>query len=267
MSHVRLLRCADSDLDVVNAARASFGKEVEEMSLSDEQLIEYLATGLRRKERLALVNRILACGRLDSMLGTGDDENEPFRMASAIIDEIQAISKHWAPFAHPVARFHLKAPLFVARQLWRSHVGAGGGDEQFAWSEESRRYLDGEPEFHKLVWRERAQDVKQGSGGLLADAADAEGAQDSTEVNAVLTYQALLRMGVAPEQARALLPQTLMVTWVWTGSLAFWARVCVQRLDMHAQGESRDVAVMLSAEMAKLFPVSWKALVLRGREV
>ena len=270
-STVTLLRCADSDLDVVNAARASFGKMVTEMRPSDEQLIEFLATGLRQKERLALIRRIVAIGNgyIDEWCnpeGTVPLEEDMIRDATAIIDEIQAIQKHWAPFAHPTARFLMRVPLAVARQFWKSHIGAAGGDEQYAWSEESRRYIDGEPEFYEIEeWRARAADKKQGSDGAHEDQLAAKGSSIQSETIAVRTYLDLIQSGYAPEQARMYLPQTMMVTWVWTGSLAFFARVALQRLDDHAQEESREVAKLLSNHMVKLFPVSWHALVLRGR--
>jgi len=78
--------------------------------------------------------------------------------------------------------------------------------------------------------------------------------------NHLSLYQALLSDGVAPEQARMVLPQNTMTEWIWTGSLMAFARVCKQRLDAHAQQETQEVAKMINDIVEPLFPVSWKAL-------
>ena len=51
-----------------------------------------------------------------------------------------------------------------------------------------------------------------------------------------------------------------MTQWYWTGSVMFWARVCKQRLDSHAQEEARDIAILISDICKNLFPLSWNAL-------
>jgi thymidylate synthase (FAD) len=75
-----------------------------------------------------------------------------------------------------------------------------------------------------------------------------------------MAYNDLLEAGVAPEQARMVLPQNTMTEWYWSGSLMAFARVCKQRLDPHAQAETREVAEGIDKECADLFPVSWSAL-------
>lgn len=74
------------------------------------------------------------------------------------------------------------------------------------------------------------------------------------------TYYSLLRDGLAPEQARIFMPQSMMTSWIWTGSLMAFARVCKLRLDPHAQQETQEVAKMINDIVEPLFPVSWKAL-------
>lgn len=74
------------------------------------------------------------------------------------------------------------------------------------------------------------------------------------------TYYSLIASGMAPEQARIFMPQAMMTSWIWTGSLMAFARVCKQRLDAHAQQESQEVAQMIQEVVQPLFPVSWKAL-------
>ena len=135
------------------------------------------------------------------------------------------------------------------------------------WNEVSRRYVDSEPEFFfPEVWRGRPTDgMKQGSSGVVTAlsynpfATPADEASTLCE-DALQVYNELLASGVAPEQARMILPQNMMTEWYWTGSLMFFARVCKERLAPSAQAETREVAEQISAIVAPLFPVSWAAL-------
>ena len=171
-----------------------------------------------------------------------------------------ATHAHWSPFAHAQACFRVKAPIFVARQLVKHQVGG-------VWNEVSRRYVDDEPEFFLPdSWRARAENVKQGSSQSqfidvfeYGDDYTANIPEDAVEI-CLEAYKRLLHKGVAPEQARMVLPQNTMTEWWWTGSLMFWARVCKQRLDAHAQAETQEIAQMINKHMEGLFPHSWKAL-------
>jgi thymidylate synthase (FAD) len=163
---------------------------------------------------------------------------------------------HWSPFAHTAVSFRITAPIFVARQLAKHQIGA-------AWNEESRRYVDDEPTFYlPTVWRERADNVKQGSGEALhlADNMVADMSYQAVIGTALKMYKSLLKRGVAPEMARMVLPQSTMTSWIWTGSLLFFARVCKLRLEAHAQVETREVAWLIADWCSTLFPVSWAAL-------
>jgi thymidylate synthase (FAD) len=161
---------------------------------------------------------------------------------------------HWSPFSHCFATFRVKAPFFVARQLQKHTVG-------LAWNEISRRYVDSPPEFYDPGnWRVRARNLKQGSGeGVVASPA-ALVAYEEAMGAARGAYETLIAVGVAPEQARMVLPMATMTEWYWSGSLAAWARVCRLRLAPDAQGETREVASEISRHMADLFPLSWAAL-------
>lgn len=183
------------------------------------------------------------------------EEGELYEADTKLIAYL-AKHNHWSPFAHCFASFRIKAPIFVARQLVKHQVG-------LAWNEVSRRYVDSEPEFFfPDVWRGRPEgSIKQGSsGGIVENEQALEWAQDAVQ-ECLNSYASLLgELGVAPEQARMILPQNTMTEWIWSGSLMAFARVCKLRLDSHAQAETHDVAVLIDAEMAKLFPVSWEAL-------
>lgn len=178
-----------------------------------------------------------------------------------------AAHNHESPFAHTALSMTVEAPLFVARQLWKSHVGAASGDVGvFAWNETSRRYVDDEPTIYTPdQWRGRADNVKQGSGGPLPsdDAALVSRVYETGAGAALAAYHSLLRRGVAPEQARMVLPQAMNTAWRWTGSILFFARVCRLRLDGHAQQETQEIARQIGAICNGAFPVSWKALMER----
>ncbi len=161
--------------------------------------------------------------------------------------------KHISPFGHCFASFHVKAPIFVARQLVKHKF--------LRWNEISRRYVDDEPEFYvPEVWRGRSADKKQGSEGeVKLRTLDAAIVSDSP-YDALSAYKAALNSGVAPEQARMVLPQSTMTEWYWSGSLDAFADMCNLRCKADTQAETREVAKQIDHKMIELFPVSWDAL-------
>lgn len=231
---VDLIDHMGDDVTVCNAARVSFNKRTEwvtktsnayswvELDVKDEKLIKYLAS-----------------------------------------------HGHWTPFGHCTAQFRIKAPIFVARQLVKHQTG-------LVWNEVSRRYVDSDPEFYfPTRWRKRALDKKQGSAdGEFIDIWEKPLQKDSwgmpiyampslhnvTQI-ALETYRRMLTKGVAPEQARIVLPINVMTEWYWTGSLYAFARVCNLRLPKDAQEETREVAAQISTHMQTLFPACWKYLI------
>ena len=221
-----LIEHMGTDLTVVNAARVSFSKTKEEMDMQDEKLINYLAK-----------------------------------------------HNHWTPFSHPQIMMREKVPIFVARQRFKHMVG-------FTYNEVSRRYVDDEPEFYVPdVWRSRPEgSVKQGSGEeevtsllLPQEQRVDEGSyewvgcpKDSYEDlihHAKFLYTQMIEAGVAPEQARMVLPQSMYTEYYVTGSLAAWARAYKQRIDAHAQVEIQELARSWDEIIRPLFPESWSALV------
>ena len=203
-----------SDLSVVNAARVSFGK-TSEMDMSDQ----WGPPKLKDKDA-KLIHYLAKHG-------------------------------HYSPFGHAFASFHIKAPIFVARQLVKHKF--------LRWNEISRRYVDDEPEFYEPdQWRGRSADKKQGSAGVI------EGI-DSTVVESLVKcakhdYNYLLAKGVSPEQARMVLPQSTMTEWYWSGSLDAFMDMCNLRCKLDTQYETRLVAEYILSEMINLFPVSVEAL-------
>jgi len=166
-----------------------------------------------------------------------------------------ASHKHWTPFGHIILQFRITAPMFVARQWYRHTVG-------FARNEESRRYIRNEPSvFHPTNWRSKPEgSIKQGSGQVHSASIDWEEQYKMLTDSAVDFYNRMIEDGVAPEQARMVLPQATETSWVETASLYAYARLCNERMQPDAQVEIRDLAEMVYNECADVAPVSWKEL-------
>lgn len=234
-----------SDLSVVNAARVSFGKKSEWEST--EELVEVEVDG----GVLVWPDAICRLSEKDTKLV-----------------HYLAKHEHYSPFGHCFASFHIKAPIFVARQLVKH--------EYLRMNEISRRYVDSEPEFYvPEVWRGRAKDKKQGSDGVVSCVSynhSVYGKQedytleflDYTDITLNI-YNGLLEDGVAPEMARMVLPQSMYTEWYWSGSMDAFANMCNLRLKEDTQYETRLVAQQIDKVMGELYPVSWKALV-QGEE-
>ena len=156
---------------------------------------------------------------------------------------------HWSPFGHASMQFHIKAPVFVARQLVKHQVG-------LTWNEVSRRYVDNEPEFYEPTeWRLAAEDKKQGSSEETVKYSISPAHKFAKEC-----YKNMLNLGIAPEMARMVLPQNLYTEWYWSGTLYAFSRVCNLRCAEDTQSETRTIADGIQKICAKEFPISWKEL-------
>ena len=164
---------------------------------------------------------------------------------------------HISPFFHPQVRLRIKMPIFVAREWFRHTIG-------LARNEVSRRYVDSDPE----LWtpcidglRERDPKLKQGSKDTPIEGADVvvEEMRGWNE-RALVFYKELLERKVAPEIARAVLPQGMYTEFIETGSLAAYARIWQLRTDPGAQREIQAYARGIEKLLMPYFPVSWKAL-------
>jgi thymidylate synthase (FAD) len=164
--------------------------------------------------------------------------------------------RHWTPFAHPQITLHIKAPISIRTQLFKHKIG-------MVENEISRRYVKDEPDYYIPEWRSAPSGgAKQGSDDFITDIVieDYDRAYNRVAMDAIDAYNLLLKEGVAPEQARFVLPQGVYTEWWWTGSLSAFARIYSQRIDPHAQWEVREYAAAISKLIEPLFPVSWKAL-------
>lgn len=173
--------------------------------------------------------------------------------------EFLAKHKHNTPFAHACVTLRCTAPIFIARQLGKHQVG-------FRWNEVSRRYKDGEAievEFFipDTVFGRPEKLMTQTAQPLPQDFADdIQYRMESHNKACIVEYEMLIGLGIAPEQARMVLPQSMMTTWIWTGSLLGWANMYKQRSTEHAQYEARLFAEEVNKIMSELFPVCWEAL-------
>ena len=226
--NVQLIDVMGSDLSVVNAARVSYDAQ-SDYEWSDEEGATNYTFGQED-------------GRIYLKLSDRDTKLIGFL----------AKHKHMSPFGHAFASFRVSAPVFVARQLVKHKF--------LRWNEISRRYVSYLPQFYEPYWREAPKHSKQGSGGPMEISTEAEMMFHATIRNAMTTYDLLLKEGVSPEQARSILPQNMMTTWIWSGSLDAFADMCILRCAKDTQQETQIVAKVIYAEMLKAFPVSWQAL-------
>lgn len=221
---VSLIDFMGSDLSIVNAARVSFHKESE----WDEELVyggedehgSYYEKVLSEKDR-KLINYL-------------------------------AKHKHFSPFNHTFITCRVKAPIFVARQLVKHKF--------MPWNEVSRRYVDEEPEFYIPDIRVRSENAKQGSGHIHPDEDNLSIDIKAFSRKCLKQYNWLLAENVAPEIARAILPQNMHTEWIWSGTLGAYCDMLRLRLDPHTQYESRIVAQKIRDIIEPIFPVSVSAL-------
>jgi len=216
---------------------------------------------------------VLNCGHVEYVSHMGDDltvvnaarvsfnkESEEFSGKDEKLIGYLAKHNHWTPFAHPQITLRIKAPIFIRAQLGKHQVG-------LVMNEVSRRYVTDEPQFYTPEWRAAPTDgAKQGSSNFVDDVplvAEMDEIYNRVVLEALDTYNRLLARGVAPEQARAVLPQGTYTEWWWTGSLSAFARIYAQRIDAHAQWEVQQYAKAISEIIAPLYPHSWKALTVR----
>jgi len=224
---VKLIDVMGDDLRVVNAARVSFSKESNKLDEKDQKLLKYLAK-----------------------------------------------HNHWTPFSHVQITMREKVPIFVARQRFKHMVG-------FTYNEVSRRYVDDPPEFfNPKEWRKKSENKKQGSSSELINQVrywdpivgpdehwvDIEEFVHRHHHDCLWVYQSLINEGVAPEQARMVLPQSMYTEYYVTGSLAAWARAYLLRIDPHAQKEIQDLASQWNKNISSIdtLKYSWSALI--GKE-
>lgn len=162
---------------------------------------------------------------------------------------------HWTPFAHTAVKFRVAAPVPIRTQCFKHKIG-------MVENEESRRYISTTPEIY-IPERFRSKpegSVKQGSGGVHHNNQEWIKIYKDTTEACIDWYIKMIEDGVCPEQARFILPQGVIVNWIWTGNLVSFANFYLKRTDSHAQKEVQDVAYQVGKLIEGIFPVSWSAL-------
>lgn len=255
-----------TDLSIVQAAKASFAKVDTEFKPKEHtRLINYLARGLSQADYDELVKSVADCTNVEWV----QEQMEQYRHTPS----------HFSPFCHATVSLRLKAPIAIHAQFMKHTVG-------FSHNTTSRRYVSDTPDYYLPTFRSKpVGNIKQGSGDVITElpAGDTKWAteyppqdtvtQDDLQAgyqaymrNCIEYYEDLIKLGIAPEQSRFVLPQGVMTEWVTTGSLYAWARLYNLRTDSHAQKEIQELAHMIGDIIQPLFPVSWNALTLNHKE-
>jgi|13_taG_2_1085334.scaffolds.fasta_scaffold01217_4 thymidylate synthase (FAD) len=205
--NVELIDKFGSDQTVVNCARVSFNKSINEMSEKDSRLIKYLLK-----------------------------------------------HKHTSPFRHCFLQWRITAPIFILRQWQKHQIGC-------SWNEMSRRYVDTPPDVYKFEkWHSRPdKSLKQGAGEILSDQVSANEIYNEIIEASLKSYQDLLDLNVAPEQARAVLPQSMLTSCIWTASLQSALHFVSLRAASNAQSEIRQYSDLIANDIESFFPVTYKA--------
>jgi thymidylate synthase (FAD) len=259
-----------SDLTAVNAARKSFGKRsnwdivttndvkydyetnrmvgdvTHELKLKpkDKRLIEFLARGMTADDFSGFLDKVDASGGADFI-----DKG----LLVELLWTWRNTPEHTSPFGHCFLSFEIKVPMFLARQLVKHKF--------LRWSEYSRRYITDDVEFYEHEYRESVEDKKQGSGGTHKDTKHWQKQATIANQRQLELYNSMIEAGVAPEQARGVLPADLMTAVTWSGSLDAFAEMCKLRLGSDAQKEAQFVAKEVYKVLKEHYPVSAKCLV------
>jgi thymidylate synthase (FAD) len=245
-----------SDLGIVNAARKSFGRRSEwekffveddgrpSLKPKDKRLLEFLIRGMTADDFDKF------CSEITSGIIEGYREWQEYHdELVGKLWEWRNTPSHDTPVNHSFFSFEVKAPIFVARHLVKH--------EYLIMSEYSRRYITDDVEFYTPeVWRAKADDVKQGSSTTLGIYNENDVEVTEYAKYAMDTYTKLIDANVAPEQARMVLPQSLMTSWTWSGTLGAFGNMCKLRLSKDTQYETRLVAEQVYTELKKQFPVA-----------
>lgn len=162
--------------------------------------------------------------------------------------------RHTSPFEHAVFRFHVRAPIFVVRE-WQRHRMA-------SYNEQSGRYT----EFKELFYVPDYVRSQVGKPGAYTfQPLDDDTAQEAREVIGIHNhmsynmYQDLIKAGVAKEQARLVLPNTLYTEfWFTTNALSLMNFLRLRNSE-HAMYEIREYAKAIERDFAKQMPVTFRA--------
>jgi thymidylate synthase (FAD) len=229
-----------SDLGIVNAARRSFNKRSEwaedgTLRPADVRLLQFLARGMQAAD-------------FDKFKADVLHSSARFDRLTDLLWQWRNTPTHDTPINHGFFSFEVAAPIFVRAQLVKH--------EYLIMSEFSRRYITDDVEFYEHDYRAAATDKKQGSGGPHYDAGLWLYAARQHNLDSINIYNDMIADGVAPEQARGVLPQDLMTAWTFSGTFGAFAKMCQLRLGSEVQAETRYIAEQVYEHLRKQFPVA-----------
>lgn len=173
--------------------------------------------------------------------------------------------KHDSTLRHCISSFEVYAPLMVARQWYKHTIASSHLDDQFGWNESSRRYITEKEQFYipnTNEWRSAPENSKQGSGNPVSNDIGAKHLQRlrASVDRGIRDYEEALRDGIAPEQARLLLPAYAMyVRWRWTASLNAILHFITLRDKSDAQYEIQVYAKAISQIIEEYYPITIQA--------
>jgi len=252
-----------SDLTAVNAARKSFGKRSNweysehgnplrsKLKDRDKRLIEFLARGMTSDDFDRFLEAVSNSGAWNSgYLSVGGENVEELK---ELLWQWRNTPEHTSPFGHCFLSFEIKVPMFLARQLVKHKF--------LRWSEYSRRYITDDVEFYEHEYRESVEDKKQGSGGTHKDTGHWQKQATIANGRQLELYNSMIEAGVAPEQARGVLPADLMTAVTFSGSLDAFASLCKLRLGSDSQIEAQYFAKQIYEVLKEYYPVSARCLV------
>jgi thymidylate synthase (FAD) len=159
---------------------------------------------------------------------------------------------HWSPFEMVSITMEIVTTRDIARQILRHR--------SFSFQEFSQRYADPTEALGFTFRQLRYQDKVNRQNSIVGSEDDvAQGAwatmQDNVMTEAKVNYDAALALGIAKEQARALLPEGLTVSRLYmAGTLRSWIHYCVLRTKLDTQAEHRYVAESAKQNIIDLFP-------------
>ena len=170
--------------------------------------------------------------------------------------------KHHSPFRHQHCMFIIKAPEFVMRQWYKHVVGiettSAHVTKDHAWNEISGRYVPYDEFYEPTEFRKQSEDNKQASDGLIDEQVEATMYWRTAQNNTIETYNKLLDMGVAKEQARSILPLTVYTKVWWTASFQSIMNFIELRDEKTSQVEIQEYAKALKNIMLETFPETTK---------
>lgn len=220
--------------------------------VSDHQVLSMAEIKVEYVDHMGDDLRIVNAARISMGKQSGELNDRDKKLINYL-----AINQHMTPFEHCVLSVIIRCPLYIRSQIHRHRT--------IVFNEVSRRYTSENIEFYLPRTddiRKQSKSNKQTSDGTLSTevATNAQQVMQALAAQSEEVFNKLLEMGVAREQARAVLPQSLMTKFYATANLRNWCHFLKLRLDAHAQKEVQMVAVQVAEIIKECFPASYAAL-------